>query len=426
MTNLRLKKIFLIILSFAFFFFYFSNTVIYASDSAEPSVSAGSAILIDNRTNKVLYSKNENQKMYPASTTKIMTAILVLENSNLDDVVNASPTAVTSIPSGYSVANIQVGEELTVEQLLECLLVLSANDAANVLAEYVGGSIESFVSMMNTKANELGLEGSHFTNTYGLHDVNHYTTASDLAKLMQYCIKNDDFRRIAGMASCAIPATNKSDSRLYTTTNELLIPNGNYYTSYVTVGKTGFTTPSKGCLASVGYSNNLELTCVVLGSSTTSSRFTDTISLYEYGYSNYSLKDIAKENDVITNVEVSNATKDTKNLDLLISENVSALIKNSDNNENIEPKINLNSEITAPIIEGSVVGTVSYTVNGVEYTSDLIASHDVEKFRIPFYLLLIFIVIVVLLIVYRIFYYTPKKYRKTYNKPKKIRQTKYR
>ena len=189
----RLQKIYVIMIFLLIFLFCNLITLnTYAAN--EPTVSAGSAILMDNRTNKVLYAKNENERMYPASTTKIMTAILSLENGNLDDVTTASHDAVTSIPSGYSIADIQVGEKLTIEQLLEMLLTHSANDAANVLAEYVGGSIDSFVSMMNTKANELGLDGTHFTNAYGLHDDNHYSTAYDLAKLMQYCIKNNDFR----------------------------------------------------------------------------------------------------------------------------------------------------------------------------------------------------------------------------------------
>ena len=340
---------------FIFCNIYFLN--VYASD--EPSVSAGAAILMDNRTNNVLFSKNADERMYPASTTKILTAILAIENGNLNDVVTASHDAVTSIPEGYSIADIQVGEQLTVEQLIEVLLVHSANDAANVLAEYVGGSIDSFVSMMNTKANELGLTGTHFTNAYGLHDENHYSTAYDLAKLMQYCIKNEDFRKLAGMASCAIPATNMHDSRLYSSTNYLLVPESQYYTSYVTVGKTGFTTQAGDCLVSVAYNNDIELINVVLGCPTSNSRFADTISLFEYGYNNYSLKTIANEKDVATQIEVSNATKDTKQLDLLVSENINALVDNSENTENIEPNIVLNDEIKAPIYGGDVLGKVS-------------------------------------------------------------------
>ena len=209
--------------------FIFGNYVFADDFTSALDINASSALLVDNKTNKILYSKNENKKMFPASTTKIVTAILVLENHSLDEKVTASYDAVMSIPSGYSTADIQIEEELTVEQLLELLLVHSANDAANVLAEYAGGSVSSFVSMMNTKANELGLSNTHFTNPYGLQDDNHYTTAHDLAIIMQYCLKNDDFRKIAGQASCAIPATNKSNPRKYDSTNELLIAgNSNY------------------------------------------------------------------------------------------------------------------------------------------------------------------------------------------------------
>ena len=411
LINTKFRKSLLIIILLAIFVFfntYFST--VYATEV--PSVSAGSAILIDNRTNKVLFSKNADARMYPASTTKILTAILTLENGNLDDVVTASHDAVTSIPEGYSVADIQVGEQLTVEQLIEVLLVYSANDAANVLAEYVGGSIDSFVSMMNTKLNELGLNNSHFTNAYGRHDENHYTTATDLAKLMQYCIKNADFRRYAGIASCAIPATNMHDARLYNSTNLLVVPGNSFYTSYVTVGKTGFTSQAGDCLVSAGYNNDLELVCVVLNCPSSAGRFQDTINIYDYGYNNFSLKNIVNENDVVTQIEIKNATKDTKQLDVLSSETISALVNNADNIENIEPQINLKGDIKAPIMQGDSLGTVTYAVNGIEYTTDLVASHDVEAINIPIYLIIAFGIFVVLFVIYRIFYHAPKNYRR--------------
>ena len=394
-----------------FILLFLFPSYVHAEDS-EISTYSPACLLMEASTGKVIYEKNAYTRMYPASTSKIMTAILSLENGNLDDVTTASHDAVTSIPEGYSIADIQVGEQLTVEQLIEVLLVHSANDAANVLAEYVGGSIDSFVSMMNTKLNELGLEGSHFTNAYGLHEENHYTTASDLAKLMQYCIKNNDFRRYAGMASCAIPATNMHDSRLYTSTNFLLVPESEYYAPYITVGKTGFTSQAGDCLVTTGYNNDLELICVVLGCPTSRDRFNDIKSIYNYGYENFSLKDVVNENDVVTQIEVKNATKDTKQLDVLSSETIPALVNNTDDIENIEPNINLNSEISAPIMQGDRLGTVTYTVNGVEYTTDLIASHDVEALNIPIYLIIAFGIFIVLFMIYMIFYHVPKNYRK--------------
>lgn len=377
----------------------FGTYVLANNTNSGPDINAESALLIDNKTNKVLYSKDMNRKMFPASTTKILTAILVLENHSLDEKVTASYNAVMTIPSGYSTASIQIDEVLTVEQLLELLLVHSANDAANVLAEYTGGSIDSFVAMMNTKINELGLSDTHFTNPYGLQDNNHYTTAHDLAIIMQYCLKNDDFRKIAGQASCAIPSTNKSEPRKYSSTNELLIAgNSNYYPNLI-AGKTGYTSEAGECLVSAAYNDNLELVGVILNSN---NRFKDTRSLYNYGYTNFSIKNIVNEKDIITNVEVKNATKDTKNLNLLVSEDIPVLANNSDDLSKIEPQITLNSDIKAPIEDGQVLGKVSYSVNGITYSTDLIAANNVEKSNFVLYCLYGLGILILILIIYKI------------------------
>lgn len=377
--------------------------------STEPNLVSEASILIDSNTNKILYSKNADQKMYPASTTKILTAILTLENCNLDDEVTVSDTAILDIPEGYSSANLQFGEVLTVEQLLQLLLVHSANDAANVLAEHVGGSIESFVSMMNTKVHDLGLENTHFTNAYGLHDENHYTTAYDLAIIMKYCVQNNDFRRIAGSASVAIPATNKSGVRKYDSTNDLIIPNSKNYYQYLTAGKTGFTTPAGECLVTSAYKNDIELICVILGGSQTvnnsSLRFSETKELYEYGYNNYSLKPIVLEGNPIYNVTIDNATKETENLDLIAENDINAIVSNDVSLDNLEPSITLYQNLTAPITEGTIIGSAEYDVDGVKYNVNLIASHNVEKFNIwdySFYFLAGFLLILVIICLLKI------------------------
>ena len=391
---MRVKKI-LLILIFIFFIIGGINFSFADEQNNVPSINAASAILIDNRTNKVLYSKNEDTKMFPASTTKIMTAIITLENCSLDEQATASFDAV-NIPEGYATADIKIGETFTVEQLLEMLLVHSANDAANVLAEHVGGSLESFVSIMNTKANELGLTNTHFTNAYGLQDDNHYTTARDLATIMKYCLQNEDFRRICGLASCAIPATNMSEPRTYASTNQLVIAGNSNYYPYVTTGKTGFTSDAKHCLVSSAYNNDLELICVVLGSE---DNFGDTRAIYNYAYSTYSIKDIVKENDTVTTISVKNASYNTKNLDLVVSEDIPALVSNSVDINSIEPQISLKENIEAPIEKGSVLGRVTYSVEGVNYTTDLIAFSNVEKTRLPIYIFMGIIILVILLIV---------------------------
>jgi len=351
MKNVK-NKLFLLIIIFITLFL--NSNIVLASP---PTLQSNAAILIDYESEIILYGKNENKRMYPASTTKIVTAILTLENSNLDNKVIASYDAVMSIPAGYSSANIQIGEELTVEQLLQVLLVHSANDAANILAEYIGGSIDSFVSMMNTKIHELGLVNTNFTNTYGKHDDNHYTTAYDLAMIMKYCMKNEDFRRIAGSASCAIPTTNKYGTRLYTSTNSLIIPNDRNYYKHLTAGKTGFTTQAGDCLVSCSYKDNLELICVILDGkvvNNVSTRFSETRTLYEYGYLNYSLETLVHKSDVIQNIQIDNATNETTSLNLLAESSLETIVKNYENNI-YSPEITLNTNILAPISEGDIL-----------------------------------------------------------------------
>lgn len=404
-----------LLLSFLIIGLLFNNFyIVYADNSEQPELSSKAAILIDTKTNKILYDKNSNEKMFPASTTKIMTAILVLENCDLKETVTASYDAIMSIPDGYVVADIDGDEQLTVEQLLQLLLVHSANDAANVLAEYVGGSIESFVSMMNTKVNELGLSNTHFTNAYGMHDDNHYTTAQDLAIIMKYCMKNEEFRRLAGSASCAIPATNKYGTRSYTSTNELIIPNSSNYYPYLTVGKTGYTSQAGDCLVSCSYKDDLELICVVLGGKTVndiSTRFSETKILYEYGYNNYSIKTLLNADDILTQIEISNGTKNTKNLDLLASNSINALLENTVSEDELVFEINLKENIKAPIEQGDNLGTVSYMIDGIQYETNLIASHSVEKSKLLNYILEIGIGFLIIILVYKMFFHKRKKKR---------------
>ena len=408
---MKIKKLFL---SLTFIFFIiFSNTYINISSAAEaPSIDTGSIYLMDSRTTKPLYTKDENTRMYPASTTKIMTAILTLENCDLDEVVTANYSALSNIPEGYTTADIQIGEQLTIEQLLELLLVHSANDAANVLAEYVGGSIDSFVSMMNTKLNDLGLTDSHFTNAYGLQDDNHYTTAHDLAFLMKYCLQNETFRKISGQASCAIPATNMWGPRKYDSTNQLLIAGNEYYYQYVFSGKTGFTSQAKHCLVTAAYNNNLELICVVLGGTVVNgvpTRFSESKALYEYGFNNFSLKNIANPGEIITEIEIPNGSPDTKSLDLAFTDTIYALVNNTDLETNYTPEIHLNENISAPITQGDVLGNVTYIIDGIQYTSDIVATHNVEASQLLQFVLQIGGLLVVLLITFKIFFSSKKE-----------------
>ena len=390
-----------------------SHTSMCYALTEQPEISADAAILIDSSSEKVLYSKNENQKMYPASTTKILTAILIIENCNLNDVVTVPYEAISSITSGYSVAALQAGEQLTVEQLLQVMLVYSANDAANVLAFHVSGSIENFAELMNNKVSELGLTNTHFTNPSGMHDENHYTTAHDLAIIMKYCMKNDTFRSLSSLKYCTIPATNKYDVRVFNTTNELLIydnrdVSSNYYYKYAIAGKTGYTTQAKNCLVSVAKKENLELICVVLSAgiypNNVSAKFVDTKSIFDYGYNNYTIKKLREKDAIATQIEIGNGTKETRNLDLLISDDLSALVTQDEFDTEFEPQIELQDNLFAPIAQGQVVGKITYTIDGIQYSSNLLASHSVEQSGFITIVVQIILVILILFLLYKLLF----------------------
>lgn len=377
---MKAKNIFIILI--LILFLIIPSGYVQAKDSKENlNIYSEAAILIDSNTGVVLYEKNSKQKMYPASTTKILTAIIALEKCNLDEKVTVSKSAISAIPPGYSSCYLSEGEEISVNDLLTVFLVHSANDAGYVLAEYISGSIDNFAELMNQKANELGCENSHFVNPSGIHNNNHYSSAYDMSLIAKYCMKNKTFRSIVSKRNCVISPTNKFDTRQYVNTNDLLNPSSKYYLENCIGIKTGYTSEAKNCLISCCTQNNLELISVVLGGAYTetgdSVRYVDSRTLFEYGYSNYSLKTIAKKGDIMTSLEVANGTKDTKNLDLSLENDIKALVKNSETNP--EYDISLNETISAPISQNNCVGTISYNINGITYTENLLASHDVEQ-----------------------------------------------
>ncbi len=210
-------------------------------------VDAPVALLMDSASGKILYERNAREKRFPASTTKIMTAILALENRKLTDTATVSENAVSTIPYSYTIANLQIGEVLNYEQLLLVLMLPSANDAATVIAEDIGGSVEGFASMMNQKAREIGCENTNFVNANGIHHENHYTTAYDLALIGQYAMKNEQFRKIVSSVKYTLPTTEKYDKedRIFTNNNRLINSNSSNYYQYATGIKTGYTDPAR-------------------------------------------------------------------------------------------------------------------------------------------------------------------------------------
>ena len=301
--------------------------------------------------------------MFPASTTKILTAIIAIEKCNLDDAVIVQKSAISSIPAGYSSAYLSEGEQVTVRDLLQVFLIHSANEAGYVLAEHISGSVSNFADLMNSKSKEIGCTNSNFVNPSGIHNENHYTTAEDLAKIASYCMKNKTFRSIVSMKKCTIAPTNKSDSRTYKNTNDLINPSSKYYTPECIGIKTGYTSEAKNCLVAGFTKNGLNLISIVLGSPTiqgiSSTRCVDSITLCKYGYSNYEMKKFATKGETISSIDIKNGSKETRTLDLILENDVKLLSKadSSESNLNISLKENLH----APIKANDIVGTATYT-----------------------------------------------------------------
>lgn len=397
-----------------------------SSMASEPEIASQAAILVEESTQKILYEKNAYKKMYPASTTKVMTAILTLENCDLNDMAKISENAVYSIPRGYVNADIQPNEEMSINDLMYALMLKSANDAAVVLAEHIAGSVEEFSNMMNEKAKEIGCLNTHFVNPNGIHNENHYSTAYDLYLISSYAMKNETFRKYVSTVSYTLPATNlhQSADRICLTTNDLLRKNSKYYNPNVIGIKTGYTSEAKNCLISAAKKDDTELFSVVLYSGTDenglSERYLDTNNLFDYGFNDFAFTDILSKNKVIKNIDIENGNKDTKNLNLIARENLSAYLKNDFDINSISPEITLNDELLAPIEEGDVLGKITYKIDDTEYSSYLIAEHDVlEKPDYSVYLILIgvFILFVGILLL--------KKSSKKSKKHKKMKKQKY-
>lgn len=293
-------------------------------ENGEPKIYSESAILMEKNTGKVLYAKDVYSRKYPASTTKILTAIIAIENCELDQKMTASPEAVKLPSNSYTKANIQAGETFTLDELLGVLMLQSANEAANVIAENVAGSIENFTDMMNKKAKEIGCIDSHFVNANGIHDENHYSTSYDMAAIAAYCMRNESFRKYANMMECKLPDTEfwgeeqiaENGERHFYNTNKLLIPGDKYYYPYCIGIKTGFTTPAKNCLIAASEKDGFELISVILHAEQTedklSARYMDTINLFNYGFNNFSKDEIYKEVGYDPNKKVLNKDYEVK------------------------------------------------------------------------------------------------------------------
>lgn len=350
----------------------------------EFTIDAGAYALIELKSNTIIYSKELDMKRYPASLTKIMTCMLAIEHGNLRDVLTVSSTALENLSEFGSSAGLVEGEELTLENMLYCIMLWSANEGCNVIGEYVSGDVASFVALMNETAKALGMENTHFANTHGLHDENHYTTVRDLTILTRWAWQNETFRRFATATTHVVPATNKSESRTLHTTNYLTATDvdSRYYYSLASGIKTGFTTPAGGCLVSTATDGDAEYLSIVMGcdliSNAEDMRFIETRRLFRHAFDTYSFVQVLANTTMLGQPEVKNA-KGRENVVVHAKDDAIVLLPKEYNKEDILIKLTYQGELTAPLKAGETVGSVSIVYQGVELAvSDLVTLTKVE------------------------------------------------
>ena len=248
----------------------------------KPTVQSEGAVLLNANTGEILFEKNGNTRFYPASITKLMTALLTVENCSLSDTVTFSKTATTNLESGAVTLNLAEGDQLTVEQCLYGLLLKSANEIPNGLAEHISGSVSSFADKMNARAKELGCTDTHFANPNGLNNTEHYTTPRDMAIIARAAFQNPTVAKVASTLSYEFPATKKASARTITMGHKMLYPNDSRYYDGIVAGKTGYTSKAGNTLATCAERDGLRLIAIIMKSSQT--HYEDTKALLDYGF----------------------------------------------------------------------------------------------------------------------------------------------
>jgi D-alanyl-D-alanine carboxypeptidase len=386
-----MKRFLLILLSFGLLLSNLSYTVAgygdtaYASESKEkkeseeekslwpkgPSVDAKAAVLMDCSTGLVLYEKNALKKEYPASITKIMTTLLALENCDLDEVVTFSHNAVFNLESGSTHIGIDEGEQLTVEQCLYAIMLASANEVSNGIAEHISGSITDFATLMNQRAKELGCQNTHFANANGLHDDNHYTCAYDMALIGREALKNSIFQRITATKSYSIPPTNKHDIANAFTNHHKMLVDSTFQYEYCIGGKTGYTTKAGNTLVTFAKKGEVTLICVVMranGPTSEKNEYTDTTSLFEWGFENFTQYSISQTSLDSSGEDTGLFTKytpffDTSTSPLRLGDAATILLPKTASLEDATKEITYLEDVT--LTKGdNVIGTITYTYGG--------------------------------------------------------------
>lgn len=359
------KKSFIGLLT-ALLTFLLSTQFLYAS----VEITAPHGVLLDFETGEVLYEKAAHEHAYPASTTKMMTAILVIEKANLDDVVTVTEDLYVDGSSMYLLK----GESFTVRELLQALLIRSANDAAEVLAAHVAGSVEAFVKMMNERAVELGAKNTHFTNPHGLPDKNHVTTAYDLAVIARHGMTLPLFREIVSTVRLTLDETEQTpEKRYYRNTNRFLWATGsgnqidyrgktiNIQYDIVDGIKTGYTSEAQQCLVASSVLEGRRLISVILGA-VGNNLYLDSRTLLDYGYENFTNVQLNAQNQPETEATVIKGVEEK--VPLVAGEAFTKVLANSQSAEDVQKEVVVNEQIMAPVAKGDVLGKIIYRLNG--------------------------------------------------------------
>lgn len=345
-----------------------------------PSVTAESAILMDANTGTILFEKRPHEELYPASITKILTTLIALENCNLSDVLTFSKNAIYNLRLDSSKIYANVGEKLTVEQCLYAIMLASAGDCSNGIAEYISGSNEAFAELMNKKAKDLGCQNTHFVNPHGMPDTNHYTSAYDMALITKAALQNEQFRKIAGTKKYVIPPTNlQEESRVLINHHKMLIES-NYTYEGCEGGKTGYTDASGNTLVTYAKRGDIELICVILKDAP-KEHYTDTAKLFDWGFENFKSLNISSylSENQLSNYSLFDKAEeslDVTSYDIDIDKNSSILIPKAASFDDVKPTfIKNNKDSINPSIS-----SISYTYAGKE-----VGSVTVEFTRKPKY-----------------------------------------
>lgn len=337
-----------------------------SSYAAPIELTAKSAIVMDARTGKVLYARDAESKRYPASTTKMMTLIVALEHGNLDEMVTTSQNA--SSTEGSSLW-LSPGEQLRLMDMLYGIMLISGNDATVAVAEHISGSVEKFAKLMTEKAHAIGATNTNFTNSSGLPDPNHITTAHDLAKIAAYGYKNPIFSQIVSTQKKIIPWPGKDHDRELYNENKMLwlFDGGNGV-------KTGYTDAAGRCLVSAAKRNDIQLVAVVLDSD---HMWDDSITLLDYGFQQLQPMALFNKGDILKTVKVIDGKSDA--VKLITSDNMIVPIS-SDDKEQFRTIIDAPAKIEAPVVAGQKLGVARILYKDTEIgTVDLIATETVER-----------------------------------------------